>query len=76
MNKISVQAKARTHTVMSHVGFFEVISGTSHRSYVVTPLGGMEAVCTCEARGKCSHVLAVIEYAKKLLLPEGEASDE
>lgn len=54
-------------------GYFKVVSGRSGKTYLVTPLGGDRADCTCEAgrHGRiCSHVRAVRAYAADLLSKE------
>lgn len=55
------------------LGHYKVTSGRSGTIYVVTPLGGDAAACTCEymrhAKGDrvCSHIQAVRAHAVKIL---------
>ncbi len=51
-------------------GYFEVRSADSGKTYLVTPLGGDRADCTCAAgrNGRaCKHVAAVKAHAAELM---------
>jgi len=72
----SLTAKAKGHVVTPREGWFEVVSGSSSRRYMVTPQG-TGAICTCDWARKshrpmggpvaCSHVLAVYRFAAGVL---------
>jgi hypothetical protein len=71
----TTQAKAATHKVTPRDTFYEVVSGSSGKVYKVAPIGGEAAICDCEARTKCSHVLAVVEFARTLTTPQSLAME-
>lgn len=78
VNAETVHAKSLTHTVIPLADrSFQVVSGTSHLVYIVTPIEGTKgATCTCHwgqhrdpdnpASG-CSHVMAVYGYLAEVL---------
>lgn len=70
---MALRGKAKGHTVTALPGRFEVVSGTSGKTYSVVPVLGA-ASCSCKWAAKrrvvtvaCSHVLAVYQFAAEVL---------
>lgn len=74
---MSIQDKAaRHHVEATALGVFLVRSATSGAVYTVRPLvegAPSSAVCSCEwarrGRSGCSHVVAVQDFARRILAP-------
>jgi len=78
VNPDTVHAKSITHTVIPLAdGSYQVVSGTSHKVYIVTPIKGQKgATCNCgwgqhrepdNPASGCSHTMAVYGYLAEVL---------
>jgi hypothetical protein len=65
-----IQKKSRAHQVISVNGHFQVTSGSSNKTYQVTPQGS-GYTCSCDwgqyrrasdPRSGCSHVVSVVNH--------------
>lgn len=80
-----IHAKSLTHTVIPLADrTFQIVSGSSHLVYIVTPIEGQKgAICNCggglnrntdNSASGCSHVMSVYGYLARVLHPKGDTS--